>query len=217
MNKTYDEVKIMKVDIYTSYPDVDLDAWDDDTKLPKYTLEIAEFNGMFAYSHPQKLFDLIYSYLMNTYKAGLVSGTSDSDAVVIITYSEVVFNACRVFLHDAKKYDKRIPVELNLHVVDEESELFTARVTSTGKMLAPEGCNLEGIFDCYDRALDRMLDLTHPHTPVNINNSSTDNVSCSECKYSRENYPENRNCPCFTCDMKHHTNFKRYEEFHGAV
>ena len=149
----------MKVDIYTSYPNVDLSAWNDDAKLPNYSFKISEFDGMLPHVHPQNLFDLIYSYLINRFKARIVSGSVDSEVVVIITYFEVIFNACRVFLHDAKKHDNRVTVELNLHVVDSESELFAARVTSTGRIIAPEGCNLEGIFDCYDRALDRMLDL----------------------------------------------------------
>lgn len=209
----------MKVNVYTSYPDVDLRMQDDDRKLPYYSLKISEFSGIFASRmHPRKLFELVYSYLMNTFKAGIVSNTVNSDIVIVIAYSEVIFNACRVFLHDAKKYDKRVPVELTLHVVDSDSNIFTACVYSTGKITAPEGCDLEGVFDCYDMTLDRLLDITHPHTPINIiDQASTSNVSCSDCQYSRENYPENTNCPCFTCNEKYHTNFKRYEEFHGAV
>ena len=208
----------MKVHVYTSYPDIDLYVWDDDRKLPYHSFKISEFSGIFlSKMHPCKLFELVYSYLMNTFKAGIVSNTVNSDIVVIIAYSEVIFNACKVFLHDAKNFDKRVPVELSLHVVDLTSELFTARVTSTGSILAPEGCNLEGIFDCCDRARDIIFNIAHPHTYINIDHTSNSDVNCSECQYSRENYPENRNCPCFTCDMEHHTNFKRYEEFHGAV
>lgn len=157
----------MKVDVYTSYPSVDLSAWDDDLRLPIYSFKISEFDEMLSHVHPQNLFDLIYSYLMNRFESGIVSGSVDSEVTVIITYSEVIFNACRVFLHDAKKkYDNRVPVELTLHVVDGESESFTARVTSTGEIIAPEGCNLEGVFDCYDRALDRMLDLSPEYLDI---------------------------------------------------
>ena len=156
----------MQVDVYTSYPNVDLSAWNDGANLPNYSFKISEFDEMLSHVHPQNLFDLIYSYLMNRFESGIVSGSVDSEVTVIITYSEVIFNACRVFLHDAKKYDNRVPVELNLHVVDSESELFAARVTSIGKIIAPEGCNLEGIFDCYDRALDRMLDLSPEYLDI---------------------------------------------------
>lgn len=149
----------MKIHVYTSYPNADLGLWDNDDKLPKYSLKISEFVSVPMHVHPQRLFNLVYAYLLNAHEAESISDSADSSVVVIIAYSEVIFNACRVFLHDAASFGPRIPVNLTLHVVDDESELFAAQVTSIGKICAPKECDLRGVFDCYDSALDRLLDI----------------------------------------------------------
>ena len=158
--------------------------------------------------HPKLIFEHVYDRLCRYWSACSISGFDESDTIVIITYQELVFDACTLFMSNVKKYDSKDQLHMNVHVVDNNKELFVAHVTSTGKMLAPVGSDFTEIFDSFTYGgsyFDRFRYESYRRS------------KSSDCQYSRENYPENTNCPCFTCDKKYHTNFKRYEEFHGAV
>lgn len=199
----------MNIEIFTCRSSSDLHLWDDDSKLPEYKLKISDFQNLMHSRHPKLIFEHVYDRLHRYWLACSISGFDESDTIVIITYQEAVFDACTSFMSNVKKYDSKDQLHMHVHVVDNHQELFVASVTSTGKMLAPVGSDFTEIFDSFTYGMDHIS--TEP--PMKV----VGGLKCSDCQYSRENYPENTHCPCFTCDEKYHTNFKRYEEFHGAV
>ena len=199
----------MNIEIFTCRSSFDLHLWDDDSKLPEYKLKMSDFQNLMHSRHPKLIFEHVYDRLCRYWSACSISEFDESDTIVIITYQEAVFDACTSFMSNVKKYDSKDQLHMHVHVVDNHEELFVASVTSTGKMLAPVGSDFTEIFDSFTYGMDQLS--TEP--PMKV----VGDLRCSDCQYSRENYPENTNCPCFTCDEKYHTNFKRYEEFHGAV
>lgn len=89
----------------------------------------------------------------------VLSHLNDDYLVVVIAYSQVIFNACRIFKHDVHSKHLDQDIGLSIHLVDNSHQLFVAPVLNSSKIVAPEGCDLNRIFDEYDKTLDVLLDL----------------------------------------------------------
>lgn len=204
----------MKVEVYTSKPEVQLSLWDSNSKI-NYDEKFSEFSSLSVPLHPSILAHTVIGYLENAFLSHI---KQDDYVVAVIAYSQVIFNACRVFKHDMHIEYPDHDVKLNIHVVDNSDELFEAQVLNSGKIIAPIGCDLDGVFDEYDRTLDILLDLdTSKYVYRNgvITDPLPDNQrDCSTCAYREYNWPEagsmNRCTGCHHCSnyKKEHNEFK---------
>lgn len=181
---------MVRIEIYTGKPGVQLELWDSDSKITHYDDKFSEFSDISTPLHPSKLSDTVIRRLWS----GFLSHLNDDYVVVVIAYSQVIFNACRIFKHDVHSKHLDQDVDLSIHVVDNSHQLFVAPVLNSGKIVAPQGCDIDGIFDEYDKALNSLLDLDTTER-VYRNGVITDPLpdnerDCLTCAYEMYNWPE---------------------------